>query len=75
MYAYVCVCVRVCARARVVTCTRCVFQTASRLLRVNGKENCIQNKQIKTRRWEKNLFCTKPCLDHFRETSIFLTLL
>lgn len=54
----------------------CVCQTASRLLSVNGKENVFKILKSKLEDGKKkDLFYSKPCLDHFRETSIFLTLL
>lgn len=60
----------------VFVCMMCVCRTASRLLSVNGKENVFKILKSKLEDGGKNdLFYTKPCLDHFRETSIFLTLL
>ena len=69
----VCVFMSVCM---VFVCMMCVCRTASRLLSVNGKENVFKILKSKLEDGEKkDLFYTKPCLDHFRETSIFLTLL
>lgn len=72
----VCVSVSVCVWF---SCMTCVCQTASRLLSVNGKENVFKILKSKLedggKKKKKDLFYTKPCLDHFRETSIFLTLL
>ena len=58
-------------------CMMCMCRTASRLLSVNGKENVfkILKSKLEDGKKKKDLFYTKPCLDHFRETSIFLTLL
>lgn len=70
--------VGVCVRAFVVfVCMMCMCRTASRLLSVNGKENVfkILKSKLEDGKKKKDLFYTKPCLDHFRETSIFLTLL
>lgn len=67
----VCVCACV-----VFVCMMCMCRTASRLLSVNGKENVFKILKSKVEDGKKkDLFYTKPCLDHFRETSIFLTLL
>lgn len=73
----VCVCVCVCVVFVCMVCVcMCVCRTASRLLSVNGKENVFKILKSKVEDGKKkDLFYTKPCLDHFRETSIFLTLL
>ena len=70
-------CVCVCACVRVVfVCMMCMCRIASRLLSVNGKGNVFKILESKLEDGKKkDLFYTKPCLDHFRETSIFLTLL
>lgn len=60
----------------VFVCMMCVYWTASRPLSVSGKENVFKILKSKLEDGKKkDLFYTKPCLDHFRETSIFLTLL
>ena len=70
-----CVCVRACVSV-VFVCMMCMCRTASRLLSVNGKGNVFKILKSKLEDGKKkDLFYTKPCLDHFRETSIFLTLL